>query len=856
MAVRVTPYLILAGLALLFFAPMVVHPDQVLYSDYSDLLALHLPAKQFLVRSWQQTGELPLWCPYRFAGVPFVHDIQVAAFYPLHWPLYALPQEWVGPALSWLIVVHVIAAGWCMYAYARTQGLGCVGALVAGCGYMFAGKWMLHLLGAGHYITIGLAWLPLVLLWLEQAIRGPTSDKPVERAWVYSLLRATGAGIAYALLILGTHPQWTFYAGLFVGLWTLAPALERAGYLDGSGTRSRRRTLASLGRWLGWGAWTVVVALGSSAVQLLPTLEATAQSMRGAGVGSGSIWQLGLLTLVCLIGPALTVDPPSLMWEERGGLNLVWVALAALAPLLGGARVRFQAVICVALVLFAVGGAALLQGLPGFQLFRQPSRMLLIVTLPVALLAGTAVQSLLLASPLGQETRRRCLGIVNRVLVLALILVGGLAVRLWMQGQPLRPHMYWATLLLTVPALYGLLHGLPAAARRSQALAWFVLLLADLWALAWPLVEVRPEAFFATPSASVRFLAEHRDEQGRVLDRDPALGKQGSPLGTGAPLAMVLDLEAVRGYTPLDVLRFKKYLQFIGDSDKPLRPFETTGAFEDGLTFPIIGDFPLENQALLDLLGTRYLLQPRGPAAAEYLSVLAVAPEAGAAAPPWVALLLAGPNESLQPGEQLLAWRGWKKFADDPRPVDYDCVGGGVQQLPPYGVYENIHVLPRAFVVPEAAPLPAAALHGLVHTDFRRTVLLEDWQPGSGTSEGSFRPATVRDYRPNRVVVDVPPGSAGYLVVADIWFPGWTCTVDGEPARVYRANYLFRAVALTPGAHEVVFTFEPVSYTRGRVISLATLAGVTALGLLAVAFRRPIRARFPAPDALHSLANR
>src|SRR5262245_37140883 len=42
------------GLTLLFFAPLVAHPDCVLYSDHSDLLAEHLPAKRFLVRSWKQ----------------------------------------------------------------------------------------------------------------------------------------------------------------------------------------------------------------------------------------------------------------------------------------------------------------------------------------------------------------------------------------------------------------------------------------------------------------------------------------------------------------------------------------------------------------------------------------------------------------------------------------------------------------------------------------------------------------------------------------------------------------------------------------------------------------------------------
>ena len=44
------------------------------------------------------------------------------------------------------------------------------------------------------------------------------------------------------------------------------------------------------------------------------------------------------------VGPALKTVPSSLMWEDRGGLGLLWVAAAVLAPLLCRGRVRFQEV--------------------------------------------------------------------------------------------------------------------------------------------------------------------------------------------------------------------------------------------------------------------------------------------------------------------------------------------------------------------------------------------------------------------------------------------------------------------------------------------------------------------------------
>src|SRR4051812_22168218 len=191
------PYLLLVALALVQFWPLVLHPSQTLYSDTSDLLAEHLPAKLFLVRSLRETGELPLWNPEQYAGSPFVHDIQVGLFYPPHLPLYVLPERAVGPFLSWLVFAHVLLAGGLMYAYARHAGMSRLAAFTAGAGFMLAPRWLMQLFVAGHTITVGLAWMPMVVLCVERAIARRS------RGW------AVGGGLAYALFVLGTHPQWT-----------------------------------------------------------------------------------------------------------------------------------------------------------------------------------------------------------------------------------------------------------------------------------------------------------------------------------------------------------------------------------------------------------------------------------------------------------------------------------------------------------------------------------------------------------------------------------------------------------------------------------------------------------------------
>ncbi len=74
-----------------------------------------------------------------------------------------------------------------------------------------------------------------------------------------------------------------------------------------------------------------------------------------------------------------------------------------------------------------------------------------------------------------------------------------------------------------------------------------------------------------------------------------------------------------------------------------------------------------------------------------------------------------------------------------------------------------------------------------------------------------------------RVVVRLPEGASGRLVLADTYYPGWTATVDGRSVPVERDGYV-RAVELPPGAHTVVFEYHPAW--------LAPTLAVTALSLL------------------------
>jgi hypothetical protein len=765
------PLVALFALALVQFWPLVLHPTETLYSDTSDLLAQHLPAKVFLVRSLHETGELPLWNPEQYAGSPFVHDIQVGLFYPPHLPLYVLPGSAVGPFLSWLVFAHILLAGWLMYAYARHAGLGELAAFTAGAGYMLAPRWMMQLFLAGHTVTIGIAWIPLVLLCVERAIE--------RRNWRW----AFGGGVAYALLILGTHPQWTFYGSLLIGLWPLRLL---------AGSPANRPFFV---RWLTVELVVVAVGVGLCAVQLLPTLEAAGETSRSKGMAQS--WSLSgaKAAMGALVGPFPDRAAEGIHWETRGGIGLTWAAMALVAVRLAGRPARVPALIAVGMLVYALGGSALVDRLPGFSTFRMPTRMLLTLAFPVAYLAGLGVQAV--ARDWSAPTLRGATTVAGM-----LAAVPGLLSM--MAGQfppPGTVNPGWRAYWLAVPAAWvAFLVIAPRQTDRARTLALVVLLVADLLLFSVRYPATRPMEDIYPRSPLIDPIRDDERMPGALV-YDPAANEADDCfLGAGSPAASVYGVRSVRGYNPLDAARYRQFLAFVADVGEP-QP-----AFSGNFTNPVMTDFPVKNRRLFDLLGVAWEVAPADD------------PPSGGG---WVAV----------------------RDAADPDARCYNFLGPGVRKLPPMRLYFNMQSMPRAFLVPEAVPEAGEAdvLRQLKGLDPWQTATLAGWDPAADPLPP---PAVGRRWQPvvysspNRLHVELDGQSAGLLVVTDPWYPGWTCRIDGNEVPVRKADYAFRGVVVPRGTREVVFRFEPASYRRGRWFSLATAAAWLVLLVVSVVRQR------------------
>jgi uncharacterized membrane protein YfhO len=66
--------------------------------------------------------------------------------------------------------------------------------------------------------------------------------------------------------------------------------------------------------------------------------------------------------------------------------------------------------------------------------------------------------------------------------------------------------------------------------------------------------------------------------------------------------------------------------------------------------------------------------------------------------------------------------------------------------------------------------------------------------------------------------------------MTDLYFPGWTATIDGEPADGYRFEGMFRAVDISAGQHTIEWTYRPTSVRNGLWISGLSIFALLAIG--------------------------
>jgi hypothetical protein len=168
------------------------------------------------------------------------------------------------------------------------------------------------------------------------------------------------------------------------------------------------------------------------------------------------------------------------------------------------------------------------------------------------------------------------------------------------------------------------------------------------------------------------------------------------------------------------------------------------------------------------------------------------------------------------------------------------------------GVYENTRALPRAWLVGHVRTLAPAAL--LTTLRDGRLPAGERFDPGTmALVEQPVALVSAVPAASDLVVVDhlddttvrlrTRSAAPAFLVVSDVDYPGWLASVDGQPAALYRTDYVLRGLPVPAGEHVVEMVFRP----RSLFVGIGVSAASALLLALAVPICRGTALRTPAP---------
>ncbi len=576
----------------------------------------------------------------------------------------------------------------------------------------------------------------------------------------------------WGLQVLAGHPQTAWYTALLVGVWALF-WLRKPW-------------------WRGLAALAGAAFLGGAlaAVQWLPTAVYLWQSQRAGGAPAWaldySFWPWHFLTLLM---PDAFGNPAhgnywgyGAFWEDAVYLGVLPLLLAGLALRRGRPRraVAWGAVVVVAGFVLALGKftpvfMALYRHVPTFAMFKAPARWLIWPETALALLGGLGVA--VWRRPQGRALYWTRLGTAG---AFAVALGAGLA---WVLAGDVKPTMVRAAALAGFWALGMGLLALRAPEAASQegaprAPAWWG------WAVAlWVLADLLVAGWGLNPAARAE----------PIYGATPSAVRQVEALAAGGRVYLPPDDE--------ERLKFHRFFRF--DDFAP--PPEGWGALRATL---------LPNLNLLDGVASANNFDPLLPARYVWYTT------ASAAQPP------------------RARQRLWERLG----------VGavGRVAAESPYGVqWEALAAEPRARWVPRAVWVnDAEAAWGELARRARQggaawqcVVVLEGPmqppEPACSTRWSVQRVAA----SPEREVWKVDaPQDGGFVVFSEAWYPGWRAWVDGEQVPLYRADYLFRAVPVPEGEHEVVVAYRPWWWPVGAAVSL--LAGVVLVWMAWLRHRR------------------
>lgn len=823
---NIWPILIIAGIFVYIFRDVLFPPfsSWVLSRESGDVSTIYYYWRSFGFESLK-TGIMPLWNPDIFCGVPFAAYPESAIFYPFNLIFFFLSLP---TALNLSFVLHLILLAVFQYYWLRFIGSGCWSSLLGSLVLVFSGPVILHLT-AGHLSNIcTMAWVPLLFLSLEGFFRSH------KFRWSMVL------GFIIGIQLLAGHWQYVYYSILGIAAY----GLGRLIIIIIQGEREWK-FLA------GGAAICIVIALGMAAIQILPAVEVADNSFRkNLDINWAAAFSLPPINLITFIFPGYLGDTINSLywgryyfWEMCGYLGFIPIVLALFSLIFRKDRVAVLLAILAAGALLTSLGAytpffkLLYNFFPGFRYFRGSAKLLFLAAFFISTMAARGADCLTAGNPprknnvKSQPAWRFSPRAARKVFWAgaAIIFLISLAVLTFSYKGNESPPQWWREQLKN-----ELLRGPHYDIVPPGQPAWWRQLM----------VETPPEANYPAyiqrlvretpfPENSWRLFRGELSNFGWICFFFAVLLVGAGLIRRRSPITALIAILAAGEL----IIWARPYITGF-DSRVCLWPEEIKKYFHNqNEPFRYLSIDPADyNRGMLD--GFSSILGYQADATRRYLEYINVSQ----GLPP-------------QPRELVPVITGYSPLLDlmNTRylltPPD---MTPGVTEFKrelstgEKSIWSNHRAIPRTLLAKRVKIItaPMEILKYLKQSNYNPTeeVILEEMPPEIFL-QGSADPgkARIEKYGPQEITIRAELSSPGVLLLNDSYANGWKAYLNEKEEKIYRANYLMRAICLEAGKHVIRFVYQPISFFIGTLISLST--AVTILILFAVfIFQRHHRA--------------
>lgn len=244
----------------------------------SDIFSQFFIWKDFIAKSFANF-QWPLWNPFMYSGQPLMANFNSGPLNPINILLQILGSV---NGWAWLVILQSAGAALTMYLFLKQTRKETIASIIGSVVYAFGGFSLLW----SQFVNAGYAmiWIPLILLVIEKAA---DDKKGKGLLWLSPL---------FFLVVVSGHMQSLIYTAVITASYYV--------YRCGLKNRQKNRLFAV----------SVILSIGMSAIQLLPTIELMNHSIR-FNDGSNKSVNYGLLplgNLITLLAPDFFGNPSTL----------------------------------------------------------------------------------------------------------------------------------------------------------------------------------------------------------------------------------------------------------------------------------------------------------------------------------------------------------------------------------------------------------------------------------------------------------------------------------------------------------------------------------------------------------------